>query len=100
MKTYPMKLITIIGETHARTPLCRLFEEVGAHGFTVFPVEGKGSQGLRDGGMPEYANLQFEVIVQAATAELLLDRLQEAFFPSYAMVAHVTDIGVLRADKF
>jgi len=94
------KLVTIICEALAREPLKRLLAEVGARGYTLFTVEGEGSQGRRAAEMPEYANIQVEIVVQPAVAQKLLDRLEEEFFPKFAMVAYESDIRVLRRDKF
>ena len=100
MKTPPMKLVTIIGEALAREPLRQLLHEAGAHGYTLFTVEGAGRQGFRAADIPEFANIQVEVIVPPAVAETLLARLEQEFFPRFAMVAHESDIRVLRRDKF
>lgn len=95
-----MKLITIICEALAREPLKRLLTEIGAHGYTLFAVEGDGSQGRRAADIREFANIQIEVIVPPPVAENLLRRLEAEFFAKFAMVAYETDIRVLRPDKF
>ncbi len=100
MKTHPMKSVTIIGEALAREPLTRLLETAGAHGYTLFTVEGSGAQGRRVADIREFANIQVEVIVPPAVAEELLTALERDFFPRYAMVAYETDVRVVRRDKF
>ena len=95
-----MKLVTVICEALVREPLLRLLSEVGAHGYTLFDVEGDGRQGRRSGEIQEYANIQVEVIVQPEVAEKLLERLQKEFFAKFAMVAYEADIHVLRKEKF
>jgi nitrogen regulatory protein P-II 2 len=100
MNTHPMKLVTIIGEALARKPLKKVLAEVGAHGYTLFAVEGDGSQGRRTGDIQEFANIQVEVIVPPAVSEQLLARLEKEFFPQFAMVAYETDIRVVRREKF
>jgi nitrogen regulatory protein PII len=95
-----MKLVTVICEALAKEPLLRALEEAGAHGHTLFAVEGSGAQGLRAGEMSEFANIQVEVIVPPAVAVMLLERLQQEFFPRFAMVAYEMDIRVLRPNKF
>jgi nitrogen regulatory protein P-II 2 len=100
MTTYPMKRVTVVCEAYARQPVSELMATVGAHGWTVFPVEGRGHQGTRLGDIPESANVQFEVIVQPGVAETLLQRLHAELFPNFAMVAYESDIRVLRRDKF
>jgi nitrogen regulatory protein PII len=100
MTTHPMKLVTVICEALAREPLERLLEEVGAHGYTLFTVEGRGTQGRRTGEIDAFANIQVEVIAPGAVAAELLARLEQDFFPRYAMVAYESDVRVLRRDKF
>lgn len=95
-----MKLVTVICEALAREPLKRLLTEVGAHGHTLFTVEGDGNQGHRTADIQEFANIQVEVIVPPAVAEKILQRLQHEFFAKFAMVAYETDIRVLRREKF
>lgn len=96
----PMKLVTIVCEAYAREAVTALLREMGAQGWTMFPVEGEGAQGRRPGDIPEYANLQVEVVVRPEVAAALLERLARDFFPRYAMIAYESDVRVWRKDKF
>ena len=100
MNTHPMKLVTIVCEAYARDAVTKLLREVDAHGYTLFAVEGDGSQGKRPGDIPEFANIQVEVVVSSAVAETLLARLESEFFPRYAMIAFECEVRVLRKEKF
>ena len=100
MNTHPMKLVTIVCEAHAREAVTKLLREVGAHGWTLFSVEGDGSQGKRPADIPEFSNIQIEVIVPPEVSTLLLERLGREFFPRYAMIAFESDVRVLRQGKF
>jgi nitrogen regulatory protein PII len=100
MNTYPMKLVTVICEALARDAVQKLLREVGAHGFTVFRVEGTGSHGERTGDIQEFGNIQMEVVVPPPVAEKLLERLHTEFFPRYVMIAYESDVRVLRQQKF
>jgi nitrogen regulatory protein P-II 2 len=73
---------------------------VGAHGFTLFSVEGAGAQGDRVNDIAEYGNIQVQVIVRPEVATRLLEKLEREFFPKFAMVAYESDIRVLRQGKF
>ena len=95
-----MKLVTIVCEAFARDAVTELLREVGAHGYTLFVVEGDGSRGKRPGDIPEFANIQIEVVVSPAVAETLLARLEKEFFPRYAMIAFECEVRVLRKEKF
>jgi nitrogen regulatory protein P-II 2 len=100
MNTHPMKLVTIVCEAYAREAVTKLLRESGAHGYTLFDVEGEGAQGQRLADIREFANIQIEVIVPPEVAERLLTRLQKDFFPRYAMIAFESDVRVLRPHKF
>ena len=100
MTTYPMKRVTIICEALAREDVLRLIEDTGAHGWTLWEVQGSGSQGHRAADIPEFANIQVEIILQPDAAESLLTRLSSELFPNFAMVAYETEIRVLRPGKF
>lgn len=100
MQLHPLKLVTIICEALAREPIKKVLKEVGAHGYTLFTVEGDGTRGRRLADIQEFANIQVEVIVPPDVAEKLLKRLHDEFFPQFAMVAYDTDILVLRREKF
>ena len=95
-----MKLVTIVCEAYAKAAVTKLLHEVGAHGYTLFAVEGDGSRGQRPADIPEFANIQIEVIVPPAVAEQLLEALGRELFARYAMVAFESDVRVLRPQKF
>lgn len=96
----PMKLVTIVCEAHARDPVLALLRETGAQGWTLFTVEGEGAKGGRPADIPEFANLQVEVVVRPEVAAVLLERLARDFFPRYGMIAYESDVRVWRKGKF
>ena len=95
-----MRLVTIVCESYAKDAVKKLLATVGAQGFTAFEVEGHGAHGERPADIREYANVQFEVVVQPAVAERLLEHLQSQMFSRYAMIAFEADVRVLRPAKF
>jgi len=100
MNLHPMKLVTIICESLASEPLKRLLADVGANGYTLFNVEGTGAQGPRVADIAEFGNIQIEVVVRPLVADELLQRLYGDFFPKFGMIAYVSEIQVLRPNKF
>jgi nitrogen regulatory protein PII len=100
MNTHPMKLVTIVCEALAREWLTRLLLEEGAHGYTLFRVEGTGAKGSRVADIEEFTNIQVEVVVPAAVAERLLTRLHRDFLPHFAVIVFESDVQVLRPQKF
>ena len=100
MKLHSMKLVTIVCEALARNRVTELLTEMGAHGYTLFPVEGKGAQGSRVADIEEFANIQIEVVLTPEVAPQLLARLEMEFFRRFAMIAFVADVQVIRSAKF
>ena len=100
MTTHAMKLVTIVCEAYAKAAVTKLLRDVRAHGYTLFAVEGDGSRGRREADIPEFTNIQVEVIVQPEVAQTLLTRLEKEFFPRYGMIAFESDVRVLRPNKF
>jgi len=100
MNTHPMKLVTIVCEAYAKDAVKKLLREVGAHGYTLFEVEGDGSRGERPADIREFANIQVEVILKPDAAQKLLERLHAELFPRFGMIAFESDVRVLRPGKF
>lgn len=100
MKLYSLKLVTIVCEALARTAMTELLQEIGAHGYTLFPVEGVGAQGSRVADIEEFGNIQIEVVLPPEPTLKLLERLERDFFSRFAMIAFSTDIEVIRSAKF
>lgn len=100
MKTHAMKLLTIVCEAYAQDAVTRLLREEGAHGWTLFPVEGEGAGGSRPGDIREYANIQIEAVVTPEVSDRLLEKLARDYFPRFGMIAFDSDVRVVRGGKF
>lgn len=100
MTTHTMKLVTIIAEALVRERIEKLLVDAGAHGFTVFNVEGQGAGGRRTGDIGEYANVQIEAVVPPDVAERLLARLEKDYFQRYGLIVYESDVRVVRPKKF
>ena len=55
------KLLTIVTEAALEGRLVSEIERLGAHGYTVADVRGKGGRGVRAGGWNLSANIRIEV---------------------------------------
>lgn len=94
------KLITVICEGGLEQELTDALSKHGARGYTVSDARGKGAHGLRDASWPENANIRIEVLCDEATASRILDLLFDTYYSHYTMVTFVSDVGVLRPNKF
>ena len=100
MTGHNRKLLTVITEAAIETRLLGDLERLGAHGYTVTDARGKGSRGMRNAGWEASANIRVEVICSDDTAQALAAHLREHYYDNYAMVLFISDIEVLRLEKF
>ena len=93
------KLVTIIAESVLRDRLVRDLKELGVSGYTESQVRGEGSRGRRTVEL-EGQNVQIDTLVSPALATKIFERVSEAYFEHYAVVAFARDVEVLREDKY
>lgn len=98
--THPCKLVVIIAEQALETPLARDVMVLGAHGYTVSDVRGRGSHGQRSGAWEADKSIRMEILCDTRTSLAITEHVEQQYFKHYAMVTFVADVGVLRPDKF
>jgi len=98
--SYPRKLLTIVTEAVLEDQICKELKELGATGYTVTDARGSGSRGKRDAGWSSVGNVRIEVVCEEAVAERISIMLQRRYYEDYAMIIFVSDVAVLRPDKF
>ncbi len=94
------QILTIITEAALENTLTEEIEKLGANGYTIMDVRGKGHHGLRAGVWDASANIRIETICTTAVAEAISVLLKEKYYDDYAMVMFTSDISVLRPEKF
>jgi nitrogen regulatory protein P-II 2 len=99
MNTYSLSLLTIVAESLLKDRLIHEVRQAGAKGFTITEVSGEGSRQRR---VSEILgdNIKIEVIAKRETTDKILDLLQREFFPRFAMVAYLSEVQVVREDKY
>jgi nitrogen regulatory protein P-II 2 len=99
MNTVTLTLLTIIAEALLKDRLIHEVRRVGAKGFTVTEVSGEGSRQRR---VSEILgdNIKIEIITKREIADQILTILQRDFFPRYAVIATMSDVQVVREDKY
>jgi len=95
----PRKLLTIVVETTIAQRLTEDLIALGAKGFTSGLATGTGPKDSAanyiDGG-----NLRIETVVKDDVLERILEKLEASYFPNYSVTAWVTDVGVIRQDRY
>lgn len=99
MNTVGMKKVTLVAEGVLEQRIVRELRELGAGGYTVSGVRGEGSRGVRASDW-EGDNVKVETLVGAGTADRILAHVAAAYFEHYAVIAWVTDVQVVRGDKY
>jgi nitrogen regulatory protein PII len=99
MPTTSAKLITIIAEDELEERLERDVLQLGARGYTVVRVRGEGLHGARKSEW-EGENIRIEAVVSPEVAQRILDHLATKYFAHFAVVAYVSTVEVVRAEKF
>jgi hypothetical protein len=97
--TVPSKLVTIVAESVLEEQLVAELHQLGARGHTVVPSRGAGSRGMRASDPPG-DGVRIEVVASDAIADRILAHVATRYFPHYAVIAFVTDVHVVRGEKY
>lgn len=100
MKIHTRKLLTVVTEAALESSLVQDLERLGAHGYTVSDARGKGNRGVRNASWAASGNIRLEVACDGRTADAIAAHLQAHYYDNYAMVLFMSDIEVLRPEKF
>ncbi len=94
------KLLTIVTEAVIESSLRSDLKRLGAGGYTIVDARGSGSRGVRDAGWSSSGNIRVEVVCDPGVARRITDHLREHYYRDYAMIVYVSDVSVLRPEKF
>lgn len=100
MSFHARALLTIVTEALLEKDLIELFKAQQIRGWTITPARGKGTRGEKHGTFDANENIRIEVVAQANILESLSGLIQEKFGSDYALVQWVSDVKVLRGEKF
>ncbi len=94
------KLLTIISEAALEETLIREIEALGAHGYTITEARGKGGRGKRDAAWAPHANIRLEVLCSEPTALAICEGVRERYYANYSVIIFVSDVAIMRPEKF
>jgi nitrogen regulatory protein P-II 2 len=98
MNLHTLKLVTIVAESVLESHLLDEITKLGARGYTTTNVHGEGSRGVR-AGVAE-GNVKVETVVGAEVADRILQHVADTYFQYYAVVAYVSEVQVVRGEKY
>ncbi len=100
MKLYPVKLLTITCEILAQKNIMEILTKHEITGYTIYEVNGNGARGLRGQGFKNEKNVKIEIILREAKLQDIVEEVSRTMFANFAIVLYVSDVGVLRTEKF
>jgi nitrogen regulatory protein P-II 2 len=99
MKTIPLCLLTVVAESILKDRLIQDVRNAGARGYTITDAEGEGHRQRRVSEILG-SNIRLETIVSREVADRLLESISAEYFPHYAVVAFLSEVTVIRGDKY
>ncbi|NDV11423.1 MULTISPECIES: P-II family nitrogen regulator [Crenobacter] len=100
MEYHHKKLLTIVCEAVLEERLSRDVRRLGAHGHTVTDARGGGLHGSKHGTWSFDRNIRVEVICDDAVADAIASHVAERYARDYGLVLYVSDVGVMRPERF
>lgn len=101
MQLYPLKLVTVVGETIIMKDIADEAVELGATGFTMTEVIGQGARNARNvidtGGAK---TMRAEFVVPMDVAAKILSHVSHTYFEHYACIAWIADVQVVRGQQY
>lgn len=99
MNTTERELVTIVAEAVVEQRLVDDVKACGAKGYSLSHGHGEGRTGGRSLDVTG-PSVRLETVVDAATADAILEMLARNYFGRFAAVAWVTTVRVARPDRF
>ena len=98
VKTLPLKLLVIVAEAVLRDRLVAELKTLGVPGCTLSTAMSWTREGL---GSTEYEgpSVRLEVVASPEVTDAILLAL-ETYFPTWSVMAWVSDVTVVRAEKY
>ena len=100
MKLYDVKLLTITCEILAQKNVIEILKNQEITGYTSYEVDGNGEKGLRGQGIQAEKNVKVEVIMREEKLSAVIEDISRTLFPDFTIILYVSDVGVVRTEKF
>lgn len=95
MAARSVKLVTIICESALERLIApTLLFELGAKGYSICEVHGRGARGEQDARWSLSSNVRIEVVCEEDVARRIVDTIFERYSDNYGMIAWMVDVEV------
>ena len=99
VNTLPLKLLVIVAEAVLRDRLVAELKTLGVPGCTLTTAMSWTREGLGSGEF-EGPSVRLEVVASVEVVDAILQALSERYFASWSIMAWVSDVSVVRAEKY
>ncbi len=93
-------LLSIITESSLEEQVVEDLRRLGAHGWTITDARGEGTRGTRSSDWEQSGNIRIEVICERSCAEEIQKHLKEKYYSNFAMISFLSNVEVMRSEKF
>jgi hypothetical protein len=93
------KLLTVVTEAALESRLIKDFKSLSVKGYTISSAHGAGPKNQRNGDL-EGGNIRIEIVCSTELLEEIIQVLQENYLQNYACSFWVTDVQVLRDERY
>jgi nitrogen regulatory protein PII len=100
MKLYQVKLLTITCEILAQKNIIDILKKHEISGYTTYEVDGNGARGIRGQGFKNEKNVKIEIILREEKLQDIVEEISRTLFANFAIVLYVSDVSVVRTEKF
>ncbi len=100
MKLYPVKLLTVTCEILAQKNIIEILNKHNVTGYTSYEVDGNGARGIRGQGLKNEKNVKVEIIMREEKLQIVVEEISRTMFADFAIVLYVSDVEVVRTEKF
>lgn len=94
------KLVTVIAEAVLESRIAEDLKRLGAHGYTATDVRGEGHRGRRDASWEHNRNIRIETVCTEEVAQVIMQYLADTYYANFGVVTYMSDVEVMRGDKF
>ena len=104
MEFHKMKKVVIVTEASILDDVIEMVMELGASGYTITGVAGKGSRGGASPGISALRNVLKSVRIDIVTSEEIAKKIAvavvERFLRHYAGIVYIEDVEIIRLERF
>jgi len=99
MELKPFKLVTIFSDDALQDEIITELKKCGVKGYTIEDAKGEGLHRARLSEL-EGTIIRIETVCNNAKCDEVMKMLSEKFFNEFSVIAYVSDVQVLRNERF